>query len=77
MSGLAGELEALAEGLEDVDGRGGSGRRGAVRIGGDGPSWQNSMETNGVQQVKPLASRSAACFLTRPANSVRGKCWSS
>src|ERR1039457_2435359 len=32
------------------------------------------METNCVQQVKPLAARSAACFFTRAANSVRGKC---
>ena len=31
------------------------------------------METNCVQQVKPLASRSAACFFTSAANSVRGK----
>ena len=34
------------------------------------------METNCVQQVKPLASRSTACFFTSAANSVRGKCWS-
>src|SRR6478672_10224714 len=41
------------------------------------PNWQKSMATNCVQQVKPLAPRSALCFLTREANSVRGKCWSS
>jgi len=42
-------------------------------------------EADGVRQnrdhalgsVKPLASRSAACFFTSAANSVRGKCWSS
>ena len=40
-------------------------------------SWQNSMATNCVQQAKPFAPRSASCLLTRAANSVRGKCWSS
>ena len=32
------------------------------------------METNWVQQLKPVAARSAPCFATNPANSVRGKC---
>jgi len=38
------------------------------------PSWQNSIDTNCVQQVDPLAARSPLCFFTTAANSVRGKC---
>src|ERR1017187_3637990 len=37
-------------------------------------NWQNIMATNWVQQVNPLAARSARCCWTSEANSVLGKC---
>lgn len=36
--------------------------------------WQNSIATNCVQHVNPLAPRSAPCRWTKRENSVRGNC---
>jgi hypothetical protein len=36
--------------------------------------WQNSIATNCVLQLNPLAARSALCFFTSAANSGLGKC---
>jgi len=49
----------------------------AQGIGMSQLAWQNSIATNWVLQVKPLAPRSAPCFFTSAANSKPGKCRSS
>src|SRR5512140_136905 len=36
------------------------------------PNWQNSIATNWLQQLKPLACRSALCSLTACSNSSLG-----